>query len=89
MKKSIILDDLELVTVKKIHQWGPNSSAIPIPKPILDLFKLKNGNTLAISIDRKLKMIVLSRPKDLAHKKSDISFHLGVPKEEFEKLLKE
>jgi len=85
MKKSIVLDELKPVDIKKIHPYGENSSAILIPKPILDRFKLGNGSRLMISIDEELKMIVLSRPEDLTQRDSG-SFHLKISKKEFKKL---
>jgi len=88
MGKPIILEEPVIVGVRKIHPYG-KSSAITIPKSAITFLKLNIGDRLVFSVDVKNEKIVMAKPKHMKDKISDGSYTLGIPKELYEKLLKE
>lgn len=88
MGKPIILEEPIIVGVRKIHPYS-GSSAITIPKSAITFLKLNIGDRLVFSVDVKNEKIVMAKPKHMEDVKSGGSYKLGIPKELYERQLKE
>lgn len=71
----------------KVQPIG-NSIGLPIPKDVLSEIGVEKGEDLHIYVNRKLKSIMLFRPKDFVHKEwKEASFELSLSKDLVEQLL--
>jgi antitoxin component of MazEF toxin-antitoxin module len=89
MGKQIVIEDPIITGVRFIHKYGVKSLAVTIPKSAITFLKLKKGDKLVISVDIKNEKILLEKPKHIEDKISDGSYTLGIPKDLYEKLIKE
>jgi len=86
MKKSI--DNYSFPKTRKVIKHG-NSLGVTIPSEFVKDLGLKNGDELAVCLNKEASaLLLIKRPFELKHKDYDMNFKLTLPKELVEKYIK-